>query len=195
MRHENVRVADRTAEPRFEPPPQLGGRAERRLARRAADGWLARGGALRLPPRASADLDPAGEFADNSLLLDLSHPWLVRIEIVGGAIAQQFGLAAGEALQGAPGTLADRLLDACDLLRLTHTTVPVEGAFGGLRSACVLVRGVLMPLAAEDDRLGFAHAVISFKEMLGPEPTAALHAELAQALGATNRRAEPFPGD
>ena len=186
MRHENVRAADRTAEPGFDPPPQLGGRAERRLARRAADGWLARGGALRLPPRASADLDPGSEFADNSLLLDLAHPWLVRIETAGGAIAQQFGLAAGETLEGAPGTLAGRLLDACDLLRLTHTAVPVEGAFAGLRSACVLVRGVLMPLAGEDGGLGFAHAVISFKEMLGPEATAALHAELARALGAAD---------
>ena len=187
MRHESVRAADRTAEPSFEPPPSLGARAERRLARRAAEGWLAQGGAIRLPPRASADLDPAGEFAENSLLLDLAHPWAVRIESAGGAIAGQFGLAAGEALGGAPGSFAARLLDACDLLRLTHTAVPVEGAFAGLRSACVLVRGVLMPLAGDDGRLGFAHAVISFKEMLGPEATAALHAELAQALGTAIR--------
>lgn len=183
MRHDSVRAADRTAEPGFEAPPALGARAERRLTRRATQGWLAQGGAIRLPPRASADLGPAGEFADNSLLLDLAHPWAVQIESAGAAIAAQFGLAAGTPLEGAPGSFAARLLDACDLVRLTHTAVPLEGAFAGLRSACVLVRGVLMPLAGEDGGLGYAHAVISFKEMLGPEATAALHDELARALG------------
>jgi hypothetical protein len=191
MRHDSVRAADRTAEPSFEPPPQLGARAERRLTRRATDGWLAQGGATRLPSRTSAEIGPGGEFAENSLLLDLAHPWAVRIESAGAAIAQQFGLAAGDALDGAPGSFAARLLDACDLVRLTHTAVPVEGAFEGRRSACVLVRGVLMPLAGDDGRLGFVHAVISFKEMLGAQATAALYDELARALGDANRPAEP----
>jgi hypothetical protein len=184
MRHDSIDTSARDAEPRFDLPPRLTGRAERRLAMRATAAWSARRSNENLPPIDSIDLSPDSEFASNTVLIDLRLGDRAVALSIGDAVALTFDIAPGPIMSGVASGLAARLIDACELVRMTESAVPIEGALAGRDSPCLLTRGVVMPLADGDGRLAFAHAVLSWKEVLDAEASAALRREIGRALHA-----------
>ncbi|TRW14965.1 hypothetical protein [Glacieibacterium frigidum] len=145
------------AEPAFEAPPLLAAGSERRLTARAA---LRRGG--------------SHEYRDNALTLGFGVEG-VHVVTVGDAVAAAFGLAPGPLRRG-DDDLAGRLHDACAACVASGAVVGFEAALRTPASACVLLRGVLLPIR------GGAEAVLSWKEVLGREATARLRGELRAAM-------------
>jgi hypothetical protein len=188
MRHDSIDPTDQFGEPRFDLPPRLAERAERRLAMRATAAWTARRCNQDLPPIGSIDLSPDGEFAANTVLIDLRAGDRVVALTIGAAVARTFDIAPGPISSGAAAGLAARLIDACELVRMTESAVPIEGALAGRDSPCLLTRGVVMPLADRDGRLSYAHAVLSWKEVLDAASTAALRRELGLVLQGAQAR-------
>lgn len=120
---------------RFEPPPTIV-IAERRLAGRVLDAWTATGGArvVGFDDHALVIADPGGA---------------ARLVGVGGAIAESFGLAAGMTLGGGrchPASLAAELRAACDLIAVEPRPVPFEAKLAAPGRACLLVRGIALPI-------------------------------------------------
>lgn len=184
MRHDSIDINARDAEPRFDLPPRLAERAERRLTMRAAAIWSARRSNQDLPPIDSIDLTPESEFAANTVLIDLRPRNYVVALTIGDAVARAFDLAPGPIVAGAASGLAARLNDACALVRMTESAVPIDGALAGRNTPCLLTRGVVMPLADRDGRLAYAHAVLSWKEVLDADSSMALRREIGAALHA-----------
>jgi len=153
MRHENLPPG----EPWFEAPPRLAMRPERRLTARVAGG-------------ASA----AHQFRENALTLAFFGD-AVTVVATGDAVAAGFGIAPGQLTRG-DDDLSARLLDACAALRAAGTVVGFEAAVATPSAACVLLRGIMLPVH------GGAEAVLSWKQVLGDDATARLRAELLQAL-------------
>jgi hypothetical protein len=185
MRQDSIEISASDTEPRFDLPPRLVGRTERRLALRATAAWSARPSNQDLPPIDSTDLSPDSEFAANTVLIDLRAGDRAIALSVGDAVAQSFDIAPGPISTGAAAGLAARLIDACELVRMTESAVPIDGALAGRDCPCLLTRGVVMPLADRDGRLAFAHAVLSWKEVLNAEASRALRREIDVALHAT----------
>lgn len=155
------------AEPRFDAPPRFA-MLERRLAGQALDAWLANGG------RAVAG------FADHSVMINDSDGG-ARIENIGAAVAAAFDLAAGQSLNGRAG-LAGEMRAAIDLLDLHGAPVPFEASLNEPAGACVLVRGIALPLRAAragDDRV---QIVVNWREVLNRVATARLRREIAAVL-------------
>lgn len=158
----------RPAEPAFEAPPLLAGRTERRLTGRAA-----------------MRVGTAHEYRDNALTLGFIADD-VRVIAVGDAVAAAFGLTAGPLACG-DDDLAARLREACAACAASGAVVGFEAALRTPASACVLLRGVLLPIR------GGAEAVLSWKEVLGREATARLRGELRAAMVPRALvRADPF---
>lgn len=156
------------AEPAFEAPPRLMQGTERRLTGRAA---LRRG--------------DAHEYRDNALTLRFGGD-NVSVVAVGGAVAAAFGLATGPLRRG-DDDLAAQLHAACAACAVSGAVVGFEAALRTPAAACVLLRGVLLPIR------GGAEAVLSWKEVLGREATARLCGELRAAMKPpAGPRPDPF---
>jgi hypothetical protein len=167
MGHEPGGIEGR-GEPLFEPPPSLGHRPERRLTARVAAGFAAGLG--------------THEFRDNAVTLAFDQGG-TRVTAVGAAVAKAFGLQRGPCRPDADADgLAACLRDACDVLRAASRVVPFEAAVRTPHAACVLLRGVLLPLD------GGAEAVLSWKEVLDADATVQLRAELLRSVSASARR-------
>lgn len=139
---------------------------ERRLASRAVEAW------------AIGDTALLSLFAANTIAIDLaSEPPVVRR--AGRSIAGDFGLVAGMLLDEAAvaaGGLAGRLAQACRRLRITAQPTPFDADVRTPGGACLLARGVLLPSGP-----GEARAVVSWREELDAEASAALRRELLAA--------------
>ena len=150
----------------FEVPVGLA-RIERRLAGRAIDAWLAAGG------------EAADGFEANSLFVSdpAGRPTIVH---AGRAISAIFGLEPGMALDG-PG-LAAEARAACDLIALRPEPVPFEATIAGPGRACILTRGVALPLGRD---IEIVQVIVSWREVLNRAATARLRRELGEALRST----------
>lgn len=164
MRHDRIRMQG-AGEPCFEAPPQLPPTIERRLTRRAA-----------------ALFEQGGDnaYRDNSISLAVAGDGSARVSAVGTAVVGTFGLAPGP-LAGPPEALAAVLAAALDRLDGTGGVSGFEAAVATPAAACVLLRGVLLPVA------GGAEAVLSWKQVLDADATARLRAELLQAIATLPR--------
>lgn len=191
MRHRRVERDGGGSEADFDLPPAFGARAERRMAVRAAASWRAAADS-RLPTREAIDIGADSEFAANAILLDLRRGDRVEVLSAGTAVAEAFGLGPGAALAGPQIDLAAPLLDACELIRMTLAAVPIEGAVRGAKCACLLVRGIVMPLADADGRLGFAQGVLNWKEVLDRDAHELLRREFIAAQRASDRAIPQF---
>ncbi len=160
MRTDTAAVADEWP---FTVPISFG-RSERRLAGRAVDAWMAAGG------------EGADGFEANSLFIadPAGRPVIVQ---AGRAVTAAFGLAAGMALEG-PG-LAAEARAACDLIALRPEPVPFEATLSGRGRACILVRGVALPLGRDIETV---QIIVSWREVLDRAATARLRRELGAAL-------------
>ena len=185
------------ADVQFELPPTFGGRSDRRMAMRAEAAWSAGSPAhnnSNLPGLGSVDTSPASEFARHALLLDLRRGDRIEVLSSGDAVVAAFGIHPGPLTSDGEGGLAAQLLDSCELVRLTHATVPVDAALNGIDSACLLTRGVLMPLADDAGALGYVHCVLNWKQVLDREASARLRREFGSALLGLPREFGAFPG-
>lgn len=182
----------RGEEPYFELPPRLATSMERRLSANAAALWEERCAAGRWPRADCYGLDeplPA-DFASHSLMIDLRQPDGPRIDSIGAALAMTFALGPGPLPRGPEGSLAHRLRGACATLRVQRAPVPIDAPLHTADGeARLLTRGILLPLADAQGALGFAHVVLTWKEVLGAAATAALCLELT----ATRNDTEPRP--
>ncbi len=163
----------------FEPPPRLGA-IERRLTGLARDAWAAGGEAY------------VGGFDVNSVLV-ADPAGLALVEEVGDTIAAMFGIVPGTVL-ARRGGLANELAAACDLLALGAEPVAFETNLAAPSGACLLVRGIALPLNSGADA-GKVQAIINWREVLSRAASDRLRAELGAALRAAGRRSpqsDPF---
>jgi hypothetical protein len=161
MGHETGGIEGRT-EPLFEPPPSLVRRPERRLTARVAASFAAGLG--------------RHEFRDNSVTMAFA-PRGTRVTMVGAAVLAAFGLECGPCASNVDAdSLAACLRDACDVMRASPRVVPFEAVVRAPRAACILLRGLLLPLD------GGAEAVLSWKEVLNADATAQLRVELLRSI-------------
>ncbi len=167
---------------RFELPPRFA-MAERRMSGRAIDAWAAGG------------QGPVRGFEANSILI-LEPGGMARIESLGDEVAATFALAAGMALEGRDG-LGAELRAACDLIALYGRPVPFEASLAAPGRACVLARGVALPIAETPPEpaphrppaIERVQVILSWREVLDRAATARLKRELTAAL----REARPQP--
>lgn len=156
-------VTDQCADWVSELPPQIT-LIERRRAGMAEAAWNAAGRTW-VPGFDTYSLiiaDPGGE---------------TRLVRVGLAVTETFGLVADTALaRGIP--LNTELCAACDLVALESIPVHFEANLATPQAACILLRGVALPLA--DER--HVQIVLSWREVLNRTATARLRREFVAAL-------------
>lgn len=102
---------------------------------------------------------------------------LARLERVGWAVTESFGLAAGHALERLD-SLTTELCAACDLIALQPAPLHFDAVLATPRAACILLRGVALPLAGSDR----AQIVLSWREVLNRTATARLRRDFVAAL-------------
>lgn len=149
-------------------------RFERRLPSRAIDAWLAAGG------------EAADGFEANSLFVrdPAGRPVIAQ---AGRAVTATFGLTAGMPLDGRG--LAAEARAACDLIALRPEPVPFEATITGPGRACILTRGVALPLGRD---IEMVQVIVSWREVLNRAATARLRRELGDALRSARF---PYAGD
>ena len=160
--------------------------AERRLTNRALAAWQAagHGGAV-------AALAP---FFDHSLLVRDPGGRAI-IDSVGAPLSSRFGFVAGLPLLRDPG-LGEELVAACELVMLQPMPIPFETSVHDPMGAHILVRGLALPVAEEDDPAAIVQIVMSWREVLSKSAAKRLRAELAHAFAGLHSRsgtADPFP--
>jgi hypothetical protein len=160
------------ADSAFEMPPRIS-LIERRRAGLAEAAWVASGGAW--VPGFDADSlvvsDPGGAAQ------------LVR---VGLSVGESFGLVADLCLTRSD-PLATELCAACDLVAIDPAPVHFEASVATASAACVLVRGVALPLADGQQ----VQIVLSWREVLNRTATARLQRDFVAALR-QNRSISPL---
>ena len=122
------------------------------------------------------------DFAGHSLIIDLRDSSRLRIDSIGVALAAVFELKAGPLPDGPSDGLSHWLRAACRTLTVRRAPVPLEARLRtGAGEARLLARGILLPLADAQGKLGFAHAVVTWKELLEPSAAVQLQLEIAAA--------------
>ena len=163
-------VADLPVEPRFEPPPQFAV-IDRRMAAAARDLWQQSGGM-----RVDA-------FADHALVI-ADPAGTAMITNAGIAIEAVFGLSVGMRLDGLTG-LAAEVRAACDLIVFDPRPVPFEASLAGVGRACVLARGIALPLFDGLDTSKIpdkVQVILNWRELLDHSATTRLRREIGDAL-------------
>lgn len=164
------------ADPAVEMPPRIV-LIERRRARLAEAAWTAAGRAL------------VPGFDDDSLVV--SDPGgTARLVRVGLSVGESFGLVT-ETFLASTDPFATELCAACDLVAIDPVPVHFEASVATASAACVLVRGVALPLAAGDQ----VQIVLSWREVLNCKATARLERDFVAALRqnrSISRLIDPF---
>lgn len=163
----------------FEMPPRFG-LIERRRTGLAEAAWVAAGRGW------------VPGFDDVSLFV--AEPGgMARLVRVGLAVTETFGLVADLNLERTD-QLATELCAACDLVAIDPAPVHFEASVTTADAACVLVRGVALPLADEQQ----VQIVLSWREVLNRTATARLRRDFVAALRQTrpvSMRFDPFSHD
>jgi hypothetical protein len=173
-----------------ERPVAIGG-DERRMQVRAYNHWVS---LLRGRPYPSIhDLDPGNiaDFGPNSVLLDftggIENP---AIRYLGTALREECGIEGPIAHVGeVPSrSLLSRLTDHYLQIIANRAPIGFEAEFVGQRGHQMFYRGILMPFAANPDKIDFIYGVINWKEVVDAATQAQLDAEIE-----ASRRAVPHP--
>lgn len=196
-------------EPAFDAPPRFGEVNERRLHARAYNHWatLQRG---RCFPRVDElDLAALGGLAANSVLIDVgvgvgigvdvSAGGGCRLRFVGERLRDQVGGSADRAsgeqdVEPLPGSLVDRLIARIPELLAARAPVGFADELATSRGTELLCRGILMPLSSDGAAIDVVHGVVNWKEVLSPELTQGLAAEIGAEvrLARAARAIDPF---
>lgn len=99
------------------------------------------------------------------------------LERVGLAVTESFGLVADLVLERTDPFTAE-LCAACDLVALRPVPLHFEASITTPQAACILLRGVALPLA-QSDRV---QIVLSWREVLNRTATARLRRDFVAAL-------------
>lgn len=151
------------ADSAFEMPPRIA-LIERRRAGLAEAAWVA------------TERSWVPGFDDDSLVV--SDPGgNARLVRVGLSVSESFGLVADLCL-ARTDPLATELCAACDLVAIDPIPVHFEASVATAGAACVLVRGVALPLADGQQ----VQIVLSWREVLNRSATARLQRDLVAAL-------------
>lgn len=163
----------------FEMPPRFGN-IERRRAGLAEAAWAAAGRGW------------VPGFDDVSLFV--AEPGgIARLVRVGLSVTDTFGLVADLNLERTD-QLATELCAACDLVAIDPVPVHFEASVATALAACVLVRGVALPLADGQQ----VQIVLSWREVLNRTATERLRRDFVAALRQTRpvlARFDPFSHD
>jgi hypothetical protein len=163
----------------FEMPPRFG-LIERRRAGLAEAAWVAAGRGW------------VPGFDDVSLFV--AEPGgIARLVRVGLAVTETFGLVADLNL-ARTDPLATELCAACDLVAIDPVPVHFEASVATAYAACVLVRGVALPLMDGQQ----VQIVLSWREALNRTATARLRRDFVAALRQTppvSTHFDPFSHD
>ena len=190
----SARDAAPAGDVRFDLPPVFGGDDDRRMAQRAEAQWqAARAPHAAMPGHRDMATGAAGAFAEHALLLDLRRGDRVDVLFAGAAVMAAFGIAPGYLASDGDGGLAALLLDSCALMRLWHAIVPVDAALAGSTSACLLTRGVLLPLADDAGGFGYVHGVLNWKQLLDRAASENLRREVNVVLRGDSALLSAFP--
>lgn len=166
---------------RFDMPPVFVV-AERRMAGRALDLWRAGGG------------QPVAGF-DAHCLVVADPAGTAMIEIVGGALASAFGLAAHMPLDGAGGVGAE-IRAACDLAAISCEPVPFEAKWPAPGGGVFLARGIALPIGGGAAQMpGRIQVIVNWREVLDRVATVRLRRELGAVLrlvGPDPAKIDPF---
>ena len=152
---------------RFELPPRFTV-IERRMSGRALDAW------------AACNHGIVAGFDDNSLVIR-DPGERSTVETAGDAVIAIFGLAPGMLLNSRDA-LASELCAACDLIALRPLPVPFEASLLAPGRACILVRGIALPIAGARGAAERVQIVVSWREVLNRAATTRLKRELSAAL-------------
>lgn len=169
----------RVVESAFDLPPQFA-LVERRRAGMAEGDWRRAGRAL------------VQGFENHSVIVD-DPGGAARLRLVGPAVGVTFGLVAGMTLTRGDAIGAE-LCAACDLIALCPEPLHFEASLTAPRLACILVRGVALPIEADTA----VQIVLSWREVLNRAATARLRRELTTALRFSPRIShgcDPFSRD
>lgn len=160
------------ADSAFEMPPRIS-QIERRRAGLAEAAWAAAGHGW------------VPGFDDDSLFV--SDPGgATRLVRVGISVSESFGLVADLCL-ARTDPLAIELCAACDLIAIAPVPVHFEASVATASAACVLVRGVALPLVDGQQ----VQIVLSWREVLNRTATARLQRDFVAALR-QNRSVSPL---
>jgi len=164
MRRQHMRnTTGLLADPAVEMPPRLA-LIERRRAMLAEAAWTAAGRAL------------VPGFDEDSLVV--SDPGgAARLVRVGLSASESFGLLT-ESVLARTDPFATELCAACDLVAIDPVAVHFEASVATASAACVLVRGVALPLAAGDT----VQIVLSWRGVLNRKATARSERDFVAAL-------------
>jgi hypothetical protein len=150
-------------DPAVEMPPRLA-LIERRRVVLAEAAWTAAGRAL-VP----------GFDNDNLVVSDPGGA--ARLVRVGLSVSKNIGLVT-ESFLASTDPFATELCALCDLVAIDPIAVHFEASLATANAACVLVRGVALPLAAVDT----VQIVLSWREVLNRTEIAPLERDFVSAL-------------
>ncbi|QJU59376.1 hypothetical protein HL653_17880 [Sphingomonas sp. AP4-R1] len=161
------------AGPTFEPLPIIG--SERRLHVRAFHYWRARADGRPMPRLEDcADLSEAG-FARQMILIDLAkgdRP--ARIRAVGRDLVEEVPNAEIPA-----GSLIDELLVRLPTVALQRAPVGFEAEAPAGEDLGRCFRGILLPIAGDDDAIAHVLGVISWRQVAAEHPGREIMAAVA----------------
>ncbi len=168
-----------------EAPPSPVGQDERRMQVRAYNYWAGLLGERNFPAIADLAIDTLPDFAPHAVLLDFSkgieNP---AISFLGDQLASECGAAKTiRRLSDVPGrSLLSRITDHYMQILANESPIGFEAEFVNLADRTVLYRGILLPFANDDGRIGHILGVINWKELADQQTTDALLLEIDQAL-------------
>jgi hypothetical protein len=175
-----------------EPPPTAIGQDERRMQVRAYNFWASMLEDRNFPSIDQFDPDNLPDFGPHSVLLDFTtgveNP---GVRFLGGKLAEECG-ASGPIhhLADVPRrSLLSRITDHYMQILANQAPIGFEAEFVNQRGRTILYRGILLPFAAEDDRIDFIYGVINWKELADQKTTDELLLEIDQVLDAMPGRA------
>ena len=165
-------------------PPAAVGQDERRMQVRAYNFWASMLD-NRSFPRVE-QLDPnLPDFGPYSVLLDftdgIENP---GVSFLGGKLGEECGAEGPiRQLSDVPRrSLLSRITDHYMQILANQAPIGFEAEFVNQRGRTILYRGILLPFAADDERIDFIYGVINWKELADQKTTDELLLEIDQVL-------------
>ncbi len=166
-------------------PPAAIGQDERRMQVRAYNFWAAMLDDRSFPSVEQFDPDNLPDFGPYSVLLDftggIENP---GVGFLGAKLAAECGAEGPiRQLSDVPRrSLLSRITDHYMQILANQAPIGFEAEFVNQRGQTILYRGILLPFAADDDRIDHIYGVINWKELADQKTTDELLLEIDQVL-------------
>jgi hypothetical protein len=166
-------------------PPVAIGQDERRLQVRAYNFWASMLDNRSFPSVEQLDPNNLPDFGPYSVLLDftdgIENP---GVSFLGAELAAECGAEGPiRQLSDVPRrSLLSRITDHYMQILANQAPIGFEAEFVNQRGSTILYRGILLPFAADDERIDFIYGVINWKELADQKTTDELLLEIDQVL-------------